>query len=245
LKGSATQGNPDYDPDVANVPAGNIIEWTNDDTVAHTVTSSADAGATFDSSLISAGATYQLDTSKLQPGTYDYMCIVHPWMTASFELIEESEERLAEGATATDPNSIPEAPEPSGVVESPNTEAPAEEPIVEETPETPTVTEPTETTPSEVQVSIPVGASTPGCETSNECFIPNAVSIVAGSTVVWSNDDTAAHTVTSGKDVTPDGVFDSGLFMAGKTFSHKFDDAGEYDYFCIVHPWMTGLVSVE
>jgi plastocyanin len=245
LKGSATQGNPDYDPDVANVPAGNIIEWTNDDTVAHTVTSSADAGATFDSGLISAGAIYQLDTLKLSLGKYDYMCIVHPWMTASFELIEESGERLAEGATATDPNSIPEAPEPSGVVESPNTEAPAEEPIVEETPETPTVTEPTETTPSEVQVSIPVGASTPGCETSNECFIPNAVSIAAGSTVVWSNDDTAAHTVTSGKDVTPDGVFDSGLFMAGKTFSHKFDDAGEYDYFCIVHPWMTGLVSVE
>ena len=70
---------------MAKVPAGNNIEWTNDDDVAHTVTSSADAGKTFDSSLINAGEKYLLDTSKLQSGTYEYLCIVHPWMTASFE----------------------------------------------------------------------------------------------------------------------------------------------------------------
>jgi plastocyanin len=263
LKDSQIQGNPDYDPDTAQVPAGNAITWTNDDTVAHTVTSSADAGATFDSSLISAGATYQLDTAKLQPGTYDYMCIVHPWMQASFEIIEESGERLAEGATATDPNSIPETPEHSGVAESPTMEEPvAEEPVVEEpieepigeTPEeTPTeqppaATEPTEGTSlpgGEVIVSIPVGASTPGCETTSECFIPSSITVVTGSTVTWSNDDTAAHTVTSGKDATPDGIFDSSLFMAGKTFSHTFESAGEYPYYCLVHPWMAGSVTVE
>jgi plastocyanin len=237
LKGSATQGSPDYDPDVANVPLGNIIEWTNNDDVAHTVTSAADAGATFDSSLISAGATYQLDTSKLQPGTYDYMCIVHPWMTASFEIIQESGERLAEGATATDPNSVPEVIEEIPVVEEPIVEEPVDEVPVEEPAET----------PSQVPgvISIPAGASTPGCETTNECFVPSAVTIPVGTTITWSNDDTAAHTVTSGKDVTPDGVFDSSLFMAGKTFSHTFDSAGEYPYYCAVHPWMTGTVTVE
>ncbi|MDH5665002.1 MAG: PEFG-CTERM sorting domain-containing protein, partial [Nitrosopumilus sp.] len=66
-----------------------------------------------------------------------------------------------------------------------------------------------------------------------------------GDEVVWSNDDTAAHTVTSGTAANgPDGLFDSSLFMAGTTFSHKFDTLGVYDYFCMVHPWMVGQVFV-
>ncbi|MCH6571973.1 MAG: hypothetical protein IH780_05365, partial [Thaumarchaeota archaeon] len=43
----------------------------------------------------------------------------------------------------------------------------------------------------------------------------------------------------------PDGTFDSSLFMAGTTFEHTFDEAGTYDYFCMVHPWMTGTVQVN
>ncbi|MBM3910223.1 MAG: PEFG-CTERM sorting domain-containing protein [Thaumarchaeota archaeon] len=98
-------------------------------------------------------------------------------------------------------------------------------------------------------VSIPAGTSVPGCETTNECFIPAEVTVDVGGEVTWSNDDTAAHTVTSGDlTVDPDNVgtvFDSSLFMAGKTFSHKFDAAGEYPYFCMVHPWMVGTVIVQ
>jgi predicted secreted protein with PEFG-CTERM motif len=72
-----------------------------------------------------------------------------------------------------------------------------------------------------------------------------------GGTVTWENVDNAAHTVTSGSPSDgPDGVFDSSLIMAPmqgvvKTFSHTFDDAGTYDYFCMVHPWMQGSVIVE
>ena len=68
-----------------------------------------------------------------------------------------------------------------------------------------------------------------------------------GGTVTWENTDTAAHTTTSGTAVQgPDGVFDSSLIMAGgASFSHTFDTAGTYDYFCMVHPWMTGSVIVE
>jgi plastocyanin len=242
LKDSQINGNPDYDPDAAQVPAGYAITWINDDTVQHTVTSSVDAGDTFDSGLISAGATYQIVTSNLSPGKYDYMCIVHPWMQASFEIIEESGERLAEGATATDPNSIPETPE-NTVDESVTEETPIEEPPMEETP---VETEPAEQSiPLENTISIPVGASTSGCETTNECFKPSSVTIPVGTTVTWINDDIAAHTVTSGKDATPDGAFDSNLFMAGKTFSHQFDTAGEYPYYCLVHLWMKGTVIVE
>ncbi|MCY4490202.1 MAG: plastocyanin/azurin family copper-binding protein [Thaumarchaeota archaeon] len=95
-------------------------------------------------------------------------------------------------------------------------------------------------------ISLPEGSSVPGCETTDECFIPYSVSVTVGDTVTWTNDDTAAHTVTSGTlDVGPDGLFDSGLFVAGAVFEFTFDDAGEYDYLCIVHPWMLGKVIVE
>ena len=79
---------------------------------------------------------------------------------------------------------------------------------------------------------------------TNECYIPFEVTVHPGDTVVWSNDDVAAHTVTSGIPPTPDGTFDSGIFMAGTTFSHTFDTLGQYDYYCIVHPWMIGTVLV-
>jgi len=98
----------------------------------------------------------------------------------------------------------------------------------------------------EVTVSAPAGTSVPGCEDTNECFIDADVTVDVGGKVVWSNDDTAAHTVTSGSAADgPDGNFDSSLFMAGTTFEHTFAEAGDYPYFCMVHPWMVGTVTVE
>ena len=97
-------------------------------------------------------------------------------------------------------------------------------------------------------VSIASGSSVPGCEVYNECFLPSTVIINEGDEVTWFNDDTAAHTVTSGTNPDgPDGNFDSSLFMAGTTFSVKFDNyhPGTYPYLCMVHPWMTGEVIVE
>ena len=80
---------------------------------------------------------------------------------------------------------------------------------------------------------------------ADKCYTPNEVQVKVGGTVTWKNADTAAHYATSGKDATSDGLFDSGMVMAGKTFSHKFDKAGTYDYFCMVHPWMMGKVTVS
>jgi plastocyanin len=93
LEGSAQEGNPDYEPDVANVPQGHTVEWTNADSVPHTVTSSVDFGETFDSSLIDAGGVFTLDTNDLQVGEYEYFCIVHPWMIATL-VIEEPKEGI-------------------------------------------------------------------------------------------------------------------------------------------------------
>lgn len=101
---------------------------------------------------------------------------------------------------------------------------------------------------SKATVHNPLGSSVPGCEETPEgCFIPSTVTIDVGGEVTWVNDDAAAHTVTSGilTDGGPDGVFDSGLLSPETTFSHKFEESGEYPYFCIVHPWMEGLVIVQ
>lgn len=95
-------------------------------------------------------------------------------------------------------------------------------------------------------VSTPQGTSVPGCEATNECYIPYQVTVDVGGVVTWSNDDSAAHTVTAGSAVDgPSGEFDSGLFMAGTTFEHKFESTGEFPYFCMVHPWMEGIVTVQ
>ncbi|KKL76151.1 hypothetical protein LCGC14_2047770 [marine sediment metagenome] len=91
LEGSAEQGNLDYDPDESHVQQGYIVEWTNNDSFAHTVTSSLDFGETFDSGLLSSGEKFLLDTTDLSLGEYEYMCIVHPWMIA-YLVVEESRE---------------------------------------------------------------------------------------------------------------------------------------------------------
>ena len=98
-----------------------------------------------------------------------------------------------------------------------------------------------------VTVTNAPGSSIPGCEqTSDGCFIPSMVTIDIGGEVIWQNNDTAAHTITSGTAVEgPSGVFDSSLVMAGSSFSHTFDAAGTFDYFCMVHPWMAGAVMVS
>ena len=124
------------------------------------------------------------------------------------------------------------------------TTAPNTVPPVMKEPSKPVMEEPTG--PMTVEVSIPAGSSVPGCEETNKCFIPSSVSIMKDDTVVWSNDDTAAHTVTSGSPADgPSGMFDSSLLIGGKSFEHTFDSSGSVDYFCMVHPWMTGSVQVS
>ncbi len=93
------------------------------------------------------------------------------------------------------------------------------------------------------------GSGAPGCEeTVIGCYDPEFLEVGVGDTVTWHNTDSAAHTVTSGSawdDFEYVGNdFDSSLFMAGTTFEHTFDQPGEIPYFCMVHPWMAGVVIV-
>jgi len=95
------------------------------------------------------------------------------------------------------------------------------------------------------QVSIALGSASPGCEKTNECYLPYSVSINEHSSVTWTNDDTTVHTATSGiPSDGPNGIFDTGLISPGKTFTNQFDEEGTFDYYCIAHPWMTGNVVV-
>ena len=96
---------------------------------------------------------------------------------------------------------------------------------------------------AEVTIENAPGSSAAGCEP--DCFIPSTVTIDVGGEVIWENNDNAAHTSTAGSPVDgPSDVFDSSLIMAGSSFSHTFDEAGSFDYFCMVHPWMVGTVIV-
>ena len=98
----------------------------------------------------------------------------------------------------------------------------------------------------EITVQNAPGSSVPGCEKTDRCFIPSTAKINPGDTVVWTNPDRAVHTVTSGNPTTgPDGYFDSGLMLAGGSYSKTFTSFGTYDYFCMVHPWMEGTVIVS
>ena len=88
------------------------------------------------------------------------------------------------------------------------------------------------------------GSATPGCEP--DCFIPATVTIGVGGQVTFANNDNAAHTSTAGTPADgPSGVWDSSLVMVGQSYTTPELDEGEYPYFCMVHPWMTGMVIVE
>ena len=100
--------------------------------------------------------------------------------------------------------------------------------------------------PQTVRVDMPAGTAVPGCEETNECYIPASITINAGDTVTWVNLDTAAHTVTGGSPAEgPSGVFDSSLVLGGAEYSFTFEESGSYDYFFMVHPWMVGDVQVN
>ena len=85
LEGSSIQGSPSYDPATLTVKKGDKITVTNKDTLPHTVTSGTgptdpNSAAQFDTSILEAGATADIETTNINPGEYPYHCTVHPYM---------------------------------------------------------------------------------------------------------------------------------------------------------------------
>jgi predicted secreted protein with PEFG-CTERM motif len=102
---------------------------------------------------------------------------------------------------------------------------------------------------AEVTVIPAAGSGSPGCEGTPEgCFLPSTATVDVGGKVIFSNTDSAAHTFTSGEATDADSVgavFDSSLVMAGSTYEWSPTEAGDVPYFCMVHPWMQGLIIVQ
>ena len=99
---------------------------------------------------------------------------------------------------------------------------------------------------SKVDINMAVGSATPGCETNNMCYMPYNAALDIGGEAMWHNTDSVGHTVTAGTPAEAQiDLFDSGLMAPDAMFSYKFEEAGTYDYFCMVHPWMTGIVTVS
>lgn len=71
-------------------------------------------------------------------------------------------------------------------------------------------------------------------------FTPAQITIDEGDTVTWTNKGPTAHSATA-----PDGSFDTGIFPAGQSRSHTFNDAGTFSYICTPHPNMHGTIVVR
>src|SRR4030095_2747103 len=96
----------------------------------------------------------------------------------------------------------------------------------------------------ETPVVMPIGSS---AATSGAGYEPATITVSPGATVVWDNQDNALHTATSGESPTPDGKFDSGLIGANQASKPVTMPAepGEYKYFCTLHPFLVGTVTVQ
>ena len=95
---------------------------------------------------------------------------------------------------------------------------------------------------------MPTEPSTDGGEAEvvmqNTTFQPGEITVAVGTTVRWTNEDGVQHTVTSGTRGNPSGMFDETV-PGGGSFTFTFEEPGTYDYFCSIHPGMSGAVIVE
>jgi plastocyanin len=219
LAGAAVQGSPDFDPDPAEVPAGNSIVWNNEDTVPHTATSGTGpqdpaSAQLFDTSIINGGeeSTAVQIQGASEGQTIPYYCIVHPYMTAELTI-------TAAGQGG------------GGAAQSGNTTGGGAGGAAGGGGTTLTILE---------------GSSIQG----SPDYDPDELTVAAGSEITVTNDDTLPHTVTSGTGPTDPNsaqVFDTSLINGGEsaTLSLAQVAAGQYDYHCMVHPYMTGKLTVQ
>ena len=225
LAGASAQNNPDYEPDPLTVTKGDGVLWTNKDNVVHSVTSRQKD--LFDSSAVNPGSTWLLNTAKLDAGEYEFYCIFHTWMTGTL--------RVTEGVAASAGGSNATASQGSSNQSSSGNQS-----------ATANGTSGANGGATVTTVSIVFGASVPS---NGESFSPESVVTTVGSMVTWKNNDNSPHTVTSGvvekNSPKADGKFDSGILQPGDSFPFVFDTAGEYPYYCMLHPYMTGKVTIN
>jgi plastocyanin len=224
LPGAAVQGSPDYDPDAAQVPVGNTIVWDNQDTVPHTATSGTgpqdpESAQLFDTGIINGGEeSTAVELQGVSEGqTIPYYCIVHPYMTSELTVAaaEQGGGQTQGGGGANQTGGTTGAGGGGATAGGPT-------------------------------INILEGSSIQG----SPDYDPEELTASAGSEVTVVNQDTVLHSATSGtgpQDPESAQQFDTSLINAGEsaTLSLAQVTPGQYDYYCIVHPYMTGKIVVQ
>lgn len=88
--------------------------------------------------------------------------------------------------------------------------------------------------------SAPASAADIAVKIANFTFSPQKLTVKAGSKVTWTNEDDIPHTVNASSQ-----TFKSGPLDTDQKFSFTFTTPGTYQYFCALHPRMTGIIVVE
>lgn len=96
---------------------------------------------------------------------------------------------------------------------------------------------------STATVIIPNGNNAPA---NTGFYIPLNLWVKKGTVVEWTNEDNVGHTIQSQDkkgNVIP--IFNSDVLQTNDKFTYKFDESGEYNYFCTIHPWRVGVITVR
>jgi len=220
LQGSAVQGSPDYDPDSAQVPLSNKVIWHNADTVPHTATSGSGAqdpqsGQVFDTSIINGGEDSPAVELK---GATEGQTIPYHCMIHPYMTgeIKVAAAAAGGGGGAAGANQTGGAAT-TGAAGGGG----------------PTIT-------------ILEGSAVQG----NPDFDPDQLTASAGAEITVVNQDTVPHTATSGtgpQDPQSGQLFDTSIINPSESATISLAQAapGQYDYHCMIHPYMTGKITVQ
>lgn len=205
-------------PQTITIVTGGTVTWVNQDPVPHTVTAS---DRSFDSSILRQGETWSRTFSNA--GSYAYFCELHPEMTATVVVVPPGSPAPPPTTPTTTPGVTPTTSptSPNGSANLPTTSAPAN---------SSTTPNASGSTASPIHASVSIAGNR---------YVPQIVTISAGGTVTWANDDQVPHTVTAANR-----SFDSGIMFNGDSWTRTFPTAGTYSYFCELHPEMTATVIV-
>jgi plastocyanin len=143
-------------------------------------------------------------------------------------------------ATTTPPSPRASTSAPSPATGSSSTKTPTSSSSVEASPPKAPANSPAVNATSRAADALPGTGKVVRNGMKNFAFIQPHLVIEAGTTVVWTNTDALAHTVTADNK-----SFNSGLVYPGKTYRHTFNKRGTYTYACMPHPFMHGTVIVK
>ena len=133
--------------------------------------------------------------------------------------------------------SVTTVPVDTAVVEAKPAETTVPSPVVVTPAPSPPTVKPSEPAP---KLSVPKPAArVRRTVIRNISYMQPRITIAAGTTVEWTNNDPLPHSVTA-----VDRSFNSGLIQPGRTYRHTFTKAGTYNFYCMPHPFMKGVITV-